>query len=147
MKYETKNELILKDLTSEIIGAAMEVHSTLGPGFLESVYQNALFTELSKSRNLKVQTQKNVSIEYKGEVVGNHVMDLIVENKVIVELKAVDVLHPIHEAQLISYLTATNLTVGLLINFGSEKLVFRRFVNTKPNPRNPRNPRLKKHGI
>jgi len=133
-----KDELIFKNLTSQIIGAAMEVHRTLGPGFLDNIYENALVIELSKHRKLKIQTQKSIAIEYKGEIVGKHVIDLIIENKVIIELKAVENILPLHEAQIISYLTATKIPVGLLINFGSEKLFFCRFVNTIKNPRNPR---------
>ena len=132
------DELIFKDLTSQIIGAAIEVHRTLGPGFLENIYENALVIELSKHRKLKVRTQQGLAIEYKGEVIGKHVMDMIVEKKVIIELKAVENILPLHEAQIISYLTATKIPVGLLINFGGEKLVFRRFANAKKNPRNPR---------
>ena len=134
-----KDELIFKDLTSLIIGAAMEVHNTLGPGFLENIYENALVVELSKHRNLNIQTQKSLAIEHKGEMIGKHVMDMIVENKVIIELKAVEKILPIHEAQIISYMTATKIPVGLLMNFGSKRLAFRRFANTIKNPRNPRN--------
>ena len=115
------NEYILKDITGKIIGAAIEVHKILGPGFLEGIYEEALVYEL-KQRGIKYERQKEISIKYKNISVGNQRIDLLVEEKVIVELKAVDLLHPIHDAQLITYLKAANKRVGLLINFNVEQL-------------------------
>lgn len=115
------DDYLFKDITEKIIGAAIEVHKTLGPGLLEGIYEKALAHELSL-RNIKHERQKEISIEYKGISAGNHRIDLLVEDKVIVELKTVDVLHPIHDAQLITYLKATGKRVGLIINFNVEQL-------------------------
>lgn len=118
-----------KELTYTIIGAAMEVHNTLGPGFLEEVYQKSLETEL-RLRQLPYDPQHRVVVRYKGFVVADYFLDLVVDNKVILELKAVDRLASLHEAQLIAYLKASELEVGLLLNFGAESLQHRRLVLT-----------------
>ena len=104
------------DLTFIIIGAAMAVHSELGPGLLENVYENALCIELAP-RNLEYEQQKHLEVLYRGRNVGSFYADLVVEDKVIVELKSVKDLAPIHEAQLITYLKLANIKTGLLINF------------------------------
>ena len=104
------------DLTFIIIGAAMAVHSELGPGLLENVYENALCIELA-ARNLEYEQQKHLEVLYRGRNVGSFYADLVVEDKVIVELKSVKDLAPIHEAQLITYLKLANIKTGLLINF------------------------------
>jgi GxxExxY protein len=106
-----------RELTAKIIDCAYRVHRELGFGFLESVYQNALVIELTKA-NLKVEQEKKVKVSYEGKVIGDFTADLVVEEKVILELKSVKQLHPAHEAQLINYLKATGIEVGLLINFG-----------------------------
>ena len=111
----------LDRLAKEIIGAALEVHKVLGPGFLESVYEDALCVEL-KMRGLPFIRQPAVMVEYKGHDVGEGRLDLVVGGKVIVELKAVEALAPIHTAQLLSYLKMTNRQLGLLINFNAEML-------------------------
>ncbi len=103
-------------LTHSIIGAAMDVHSELGPGLLEHLYENALCIELAR-RNIRFVRQKRIIVEYRGQSVGDMVADLIVEERVIVELKSVKELAPIHEAQLITYLKLTSIMTGLLINF------------------------------
>ncbi len=108
-------------LTEKIIQSAIEVHKVLGVGFLENVYESALLKELSQ-KNLKYESQKLIEIFYKGEKVGEHRIDLIVEGKVIVELKSVKSFEDIHRAQLISYLNATKIRLGLLINFGKSKI-------------------------
>jgi GxxExxY protein len=100
----------------EIIGAAIEVHRVLGPGFLESIYEKALRHEL-ELRGLAIDTQKEILVPYKDIQIEGQRLDLLVAGRVIVELKAVDALAPIHDAQLISYLKATGLRLGLLINF------------------------------
>ncbi len=106
----------------------MEVHSELGPGFLESVYEEAL-TLLFKEKDLQYEQQKNLKIKFRGEYLKKQfTADLIVADKVIVEIKAVAQLKKIDEAQLINYLKATGLKVGLLLNFGGEKLEWKRFV-------------------
>lgn len=95
----------------------MEVHSTLGPGLLESVYEECLCKEL-KLRGLEFQRQVQIPLEYKGESLSSHfAMDLVVERRVVVELKAVDAILPVHEAQLLTYLKLSKMRVGLLFNF------------------------------
>jgi GxxExxY protein len=106
-----------RELTAKIIDCAYRVHRELGFGFLESVYQNALVIELTKA-DLKVEQEKKVKVSYEGKVIGDFTADVVVEEKVILELKSVKQLHAAHEAQLINYLKATGIEVGLLINFG-----------------------------
>ena len=115
-----------KELTSKILDSAYRVHKTLGHGFLESVYQNAMMIELGK-RGLRAVKEAPITVRYDGQIVGDFVADLIVEDKIILELKAVKEFHPSHEAQLVNYLKATGIEVGLLINFG-EKLQVKRKV-------------------
>lgn len=103
----------------------MRVHSVLGPGFLESVYQNALARELGKA-GLQFTSREQIKVQYDGVCVGDFVVDMLVERSVLVENKAILNLAPAHEVQLVNYLTATGLEVGLLLNFGSERLQFRR---------------------
>jgi GxxExxY protein len=114
-------------LSKRIIGAAIEVHRELGPGFLESIYEEAFKVELSEQR-LRYESQKEVKIEYLGVEVGVHRVDLVVEDKIIVELKAVRELTDAHFAQILSYLKATGLKVGLLLNFSRPTLEARRAV-------------------
>jgi GxxExxY protein len=114
--------------THAIIGAAMEVHNELGPGFLESVYLKALSRELTL-RGIPHSLEMELSVFYKGEPLGaNFRVDLFCFGEVIVELKAARTIAPVDEAQLINYLTATGMNRGLLINFGSERLEFMRRV-------------------
>ena len=119
-----------KELTAKIIDCAYKVHRELGFGFLESVYQNALVIELTKA-GLKSEREKRIQVYYDGKVVGDFVADILVEEKVILELKSVSQVHPAHEAQLINYLKATGIKVGLLINFG-EKVEIKRKVLDRP---------------
>jgi GxxExxY protein len=119
------DNLLYRDLTHEIIGAAMEVHKELGPGFSEVIYHKALLLEFNL-RDIKFETEKKIDVCYKGEIVGDYFIDLLADEKVIIELKAVDLLSRIHEAQLISYLKATNCKIGLLINFGQKSLEYKR---------------------
>jgi GxxExxY protein len=114
-------------LSSRIIEAAINVHRALGPGFLESVYENAIKVAFSKT-GVSFEYQKEVPILYEGVEVGLHRCDLIVEQEIIVELKAVKALEDIHFAQVRSYLKATKLRVGLLMNFNSPTLVVKRIV-------------------
>jgi GxxExxY protein len=107
----------INDLTGQVIGAAIEVHKVLGPGLLESTYETCLCVELDK-RNIPYERQKEIPIDYKGTKVDcGFRSDLIVDERLIVELKARDSLLPIHEAQLLTYLKLMNIKVGLLINF------------------------------
>jgi GxxExxY protein len=104
------------DLSGRVIGAAIEVHRALGPGFLESVYEAALAIEFSE-RGILFARQVPIEVGYKGQAVGEGRADFIVENQIILELKAIENLMPIHEQQLLSYLKATGHRLGLLINF------------------------------
>ena len=113
------------DLCGQLIGAAMKVHSTLGPGFLESVYQNALIWELQKF-GLKVEVQRPIAVHYDGQIVGVFTADLLVNNSLIVELKANQLLIKAHEVQLVNYLVATGIDEGLLLNFGAERLEYKK---------------------
>jgi GxxExxY protein len=117
----------LNEITYEINGAAFEVNKVLGGGFLEKVYENALFFELKK-RGLKAEAQYPITVNYKDEVVGDYFADILVEDSIIVEVKAVDSIQPIHEAQLLNYLKATGITVGLVINFKHPKAEIKRLV-------------------
>jgi len=123
----------LNDLTHTIIGAAMEVHRALGPGLLESVYEACLVCELSE-RGLRIENQKPLPIVYKTvQLTCGYRIDLLVEDQIIVEAKAIEQLAPIHEQQLLSYLKLSNLKMGLLINFNVAVLKdgVRRIVNGK----------------
>ena len=127
-------------LTEKIIGLAMKVHRVLGPGFLESVYRRALLLELRRA-GLPVEDDRRISVFYDGQSVGDFTADILVEDRVIVELKAVETLNKVHEVQTVNYLTATGLDVGLLINFGAPSLQFKRkFRHPKPHPVKPVNP-------
>ena len=106
----------MNQLTGAVIGAAIEVHRVLGPGFLESVYEEALCVEL-RLRGIPFRSQPVVAVNYKGQMVGEGRLDLLVSDVLIVELKAVENLVPIHEAQVLSYLKMTNHPLALLINF------------------------------
>ncbi len=117
--------LLYGSLTRSIIGCAFDVINELGHGFLESVYENALILALEDT-GLTVESQKAIDVSFRGRTVGNFYADLMVEDKVIVELKAVSTLTPEHNAQVINYLNATGIRVGLLINFGKQRLQYKR---------------------
>jgi len=121
--------MLQKDLTNKIIESFYQVYNTLGYGFLEKVYENSLVLELNK-KGLKVESQKNIKVYYDGFEVGDYYADLLVEDLVIVELKAAENICEAHEAQLINYLKATDVEVGLILNFG-KKPEFRRKIYTK----------------
>ena len=106
----------LNKISYAVIGAAMEVHRNIGPGFLESIYEEALCVEL-EPREIPFVRQAPIQLAYKGRMIGEGRVDILVANQVIVELKAVETLIPIHTAQIMSYLKASNLELGLLINF------------------------------
>ena len=118
-------------LSGEILDASIEVHKTMGPGLLESVYEYCLWKELG-IRGIKAERQSAVPLFYKGEEIGkDYRIDILVENKIIIEIKAVDVILPVHEAQIISYLKLAEKRLGFLINFNTPLLKqgFKRFVN------------------
>jgi GxxExxY protein len=126
-------EIIEKELSYQIIKAAFEVHNSLGPGFLESLYEEAMTLEL-KSLGLKLERQKQVSVTYKSQVIGKHILDTVVNQKIILEYKAASELISLHEQQILSYLKATGLPLGILINFGTSRVQYRRIVNTRSQP-------------
>ena len=113
------------ELTGKIIGCAMEVHKILGNGFQEVIYQRALAIEMKKQR-LEFSREHEMEIFYKGENIGSRRVDFFVEGKIMVELKAIILLEDVHLAQAINYLEAYNMEIGLLINFGSRSLQFKR---------------------
>lgn len=118
--------LLHEELTSTILAACFEVCNELGAGFLESVYGKALIIALQQ-KGLKVAAQVPIDVSFRGQKVGAFFADLLVEDTVIVEIKAVSALLPEHKAQIINYLKATGIDVGLLVNFGNPKLEYRRF--------------------
>jgi GxxExxY protein len=115
------------ELTYLINGAIFEVNRQLGAGFLEKVYEKALLVELI-DRGLKAENQVPVKVTYKGKEVGEYYADIVVENKVILEIKSIDSLQKIHEAQLLNYLKATGYKIGLLVNFKHPKAEIKRFI-------------------
>jgi GxxExxY protein len=122
-----------EELTKKIIACAYKVHNTLGAGFLEKVYENSLFIELRKN-NFEVYQQYPINVYYDEQLVGEFFADLLINNEIILELKAVENLQAIHEVQLVNYLKGTGLDIGLLINFGSSveiKRKYRVYKNTK----------------
>jgi GxxExxY protein len=121
----------LDQLTYAINGAVYEVSRILGPGFLEKVYENALLVEL-RQKGIKAQGQAPIRVSYKETLVGDYIADILVDDKVIVELKTVERLERIHEAQLLNYLKATGLKVGLLVNFKSPRAQIKRLVFDLP---------------
>jgi GxxExxY protein len=120
------------DLTAKIIGAAIEVHKTLGNGFQEVIYQRALVIEF-ENQGISFVREQEMQIQYKGREIGTRRVDFFVENKIMVEIKAIIVLEDVHLAQAINYLEAYNMEIGLLINFGSQKLEFKRVMKKTKN--------------
>jgi len=114
-----------KELSEKIIAAAYKVHKGLGHGFLEKVYKNALAIELEKA-GLNYAQEVPLRVSYQGRIVGEYFADIVVDNKIIIEIKALSQIQPVHETQLVNYLKATGINVGLLINFGSSVEVKRR---------------------
>jgi GxxExxY protein len=119
--------LLEGELTEKILGAAFKVLNTLGTGFLEKVYENALSFELQRG-GILVEAQRVFPVRYEGVIMGEYQADLVVAGKVIVECKAVSNLDSVHEAQLINYLKSSGIHVGLLVNFGRPTLQYRRLV-------------------
>ena len=127
MDTDKRKELVEADLTFQIRSCVFAVSNELGPGFLEQVYERALAMELTAT-GLAVKTQHPIQVRYKGQAVGDYFADLVVEDRVLLELKACRALAPEHEAQILNYLKATGIKVGLLINFGQPKVQIKRFV-------------------
>jgi GxxExxY protein len=118
-----------QELTQQIIKAAQNVHNELGYGFLEKVYHNAMVMELRKM-GLDIVPEKPISVYYDGQAVGEYFADIVVADKVILEIKAVQTINAAHEAQMVNYLKATNIDVGLLLNFGESLEVKRKIFET-----------------
>ena len=121
--------IIYPDLSYKIMGAIFEVHKTLDRRFKESIYEKALIKELTL-RGFKIEVQKSIPVIYKGEKVGLHKLDLVVEDKLVIELKAVEAFSPHHRNQLLSYLKAGGYKLGILVNFSKSKVEYSRVVVT-----------------
>jgi GxxExxY protein len=128
--FVAEADLLYSDLTRKIIGAAMEVHSRLGCGFLESVYEEAMAVELELC-GLKYERQKAIDVFYRGREIKQFICDILVEDKVLIELKALSQLTDIEYAQILNYLKATGLKLGFLMNFGKKSLDYKRFIKEK----------------
>lgn len=120
-------KIIYKDLSYKIIELALEVHNELGCGFLEKVYENALMILLDRE-NIPARQQAPADVYFQDKVVGQYFSDILVDNKLILELKTVDVIANIHKAQVLNYLRATGLKLGLILNFGKPRLEYKRLV-------------------
>ena len=116
-----KENFLYKERTNDIISCAINVPSILGPGLFESLYEEALIHEFELN-GILYERQKEIDFIYKNKIIGKHRIDLIADDKVLLELKTVNEIHPIHQAQILSYLRATNIKIGLLINFNVNKL-------------------------
>ncbi len=123
-RIKTKS-LLHEELSDKALGACFEVANELGAGFLESVYEKALMVAL-RQKGLHVEAQVPLTVKFRGVIVGEFFADILVEHKLIIELKSVSALRPEHQAQVINYLKATGIEVGLLVNFGNPKLEYRR---------------------
>jgi GxxExxY protein len=119
--------IVYKDISFRIIGFAIQVHNELGYGFLEKVYENALMV-LLKSERIPAKQQAAISVYFLGEVVGEYYADILVDNKIILEIKSVEKIIQAHRAQALNYLKATGLKLAIILNFGKEKLEFQRLV-------------------
>jgi GxxExxY protein len=122
-----EEKILYKDLSYKIVGLAMQVHSELGPGFLEKVYENALMVLLQENGIMAVQ-QFPITITFHGHLIGDYFADILVEDSIILELKAQDRIAEIHKAQTLNYLRATQFKLALLINFGKHRLEYERLV-------------------
>lgn len=118
----------LNKLTNKIIGIAIKVHKDLGPGFIEKIYQRAMYLEL-KNSGISFEREKKVAVRFKKSLLGYQVLDFIIENELVVEIKAVSEINRIHVAQMLSYLKATNKKLGLILNFANSKLEIKRVAN------------------
>jgi len=126
MAAKTAKEL--NDLSNRIIGLAIGIHKKLGPGFQEKIYQEALLKEFKKG-GMEYEKQKVIRVDYEGQSLGNQRIDLLVDEEIILEIKACTKIIPIHRDQVISYLKAANKQLGLILNFGRSKLEIKRVVN------------------
>ena len=122
------DKVIYRELSYRVMEAMFEVHNTLGPGFIERVYEEVLVHEL-ELRQICFEQQKVITVKYKGKVVGTHQIDLLVDDKIVLELKAVSQLTDVFKQQLLSYLLATDVKLGILINFGTRRVKYTRIAN------------------
>lgn len=123
---DTNNSILHKDLSYEIMAAVYEVHNVLGPGFLEKIYENALLEELAL-RGIDAVSQRELSVSYKGKLVGQYLTDIVVKDQILLELKSVEFLTKAHDAQILNYLKVTGFRLGILINFGRDRVESKRF--------------------
>ena len=128
MKNVVGPNVIYPELSYQIMEVIFEVHNQLGPGFSEELYERAVVIELNK-RNIPFERQKTISVFYKGELLGNYRLDLVIDAKIIVEMKAVSNLNDLFKQQVVSYLRATGLQLGILVNFGSRRVESVRIAN------------------
>ena len=126
-QIKPSKDFSLQPITEQLIGAAFEVHNVLGYGFLERVYQRAIQVEL-QLRGVKVELEPKIQVEFKGVIVGDYAADLLVADKILVELKTDAEYQPLHEAQLVNELHGTGIRVGYLVNFGRERVEYKRMV-------------------
>ena len=126
-RLENKQKVLYKDLSYKIIGLAMQVHRELGYGFLEKVYENALMVLLRRER-IRAKQQAPISVRFEREIVGEYYADILVENKIILELKVMGKILDVHRAQALHYLKATDLRLAMILNFGKEGFEFERLV-------------------
>jgi len=127
---QVKDKLLYRDLSYQVIGAAMEVHKNLGSGFLEAVYEQALAYEFDL-QGIRYKEQHPLPVDYKGIRVGDYFADFVVEDKIVVEIKSISKLNSSHEAQAHHYLASTGLELAILINFGAQSLEYKRIVRSK----------------
>ena len=120
-------DILFKELSYAIVGAAMEVHRVLGPGFLEVIYESALAYELTL-RGIRFERQKRLPVSYKDQLLGEYIADLVIDEQIILELKAISAISQAHEAQAHHYLAATGLKLAIILNFGAESLQQKRIV-------------------
>ncbi len=121
LKKERKLDDAIEDLAYRVNGATLEVHKELGPGLLEILYENALCLELSR-RSIRYERQKEYEVNYKGMSIGTHILDIVIEDKIVLELKAVEKFSSVHQAQILSYLKISNKRLAFLINFNTRFL-------------------------
>ena len=125
-----KKDLLFPELSYQVMQAVFEVHNHLGPGFTEDIYENALALEL-EIKGIPFERQTQIQVHYKDRFVGNYRLDMVIDSKIILELKAVTQLNDVFKAQLLSYLSATGMQLGILINFGTKRVQFERIPHTK----------------
>jgi len=127
------SDLVFGDLTYKLIGLGMQVHSTLGNGYLERVYENSLMILLRKN-DILAEQQHPIKVRFEGEIVGDYCADILIERKVIIELKVADRITDVHKAQVLNYLKATGFELGMIFNFGARSFEHHRLINRLSKP-------------